>query len=80
MNNRLKVLRAERDWSQAQLAEHLGVSRITVSAAMDRLRAENDHIVARLYGITAPEFIHLLRSFKGMAAKRPEYMALLQAG
>ena len=52
----------------------------TTPKAMDRLRAENDHIVARLYGITAPEFTHLLRSFKGMAAKRPEYMALLQAG
>lgn len=32
MNNRLKVLRAERDWSQAVLAEHLGVSRQTVNA------------------------------------------------
>ena len=32
MNNHLKVLRAERDWSQAQLAEHLGVSRQTVNA------------------------------------------------
>lgn len=32
MKNRLKVLRAERDWSQAQLAEHLGVSRQTVNA------------------------------------------------
>ncbi len=32
MNNRLKVLRAERDWSQAQLAEELGVSRQTVNA------------------------------------------------
>ena len=32
MNNRLKVLRAERDWSQAYLAEQLGVSRQTVNA------------------------------------------------
>lgn len=32
MKNRLKVLRAERDWSQATLAEHLGVSRQTVNA------------------------------------------------
>ncbi|WGM45364.1 hypothetical protein KOAAANKH_00226 [Brevundimonas sp. NIBR10] len=32
MNNRLKVLRAERDWSQAMLAEQLGVSRQTVNA------------------------------------------------
>ncbi|MBK7403561.1 MAG: helix-turn-helix transcriptional regulator [Phycisphaerales bacterium] len=32
MRNRLKVLRAERDWSQAELAEQLGVSRQTVNA------------------------------------------------
>ncbi len=32
MNNRLKVLRAERGWSQADLAEALGVSRQTVNA------------------------------------------------
>ena len=32
MNNRLKVLRAERDWSQADLAERLAVSRQSVNA------------------------------------------------
>ena len=32
MDNRLKVLRAERDWSQAHLADQLGVSRQTVNA------------------------------------------------
>lgn len=32
MKNRLKVLRAERDWSQADLAEKLSVSRQTVNA------------------------------------------------
>ena len=32
MRNRLKVLRAERDWSQADLAVALGVSRQTVNA------------------------------------------------
>lgn len=32
MNNRLKVLRAEMNWSQAELAEHLGVSRQTINA------------------------------------------------
>lgn len=32
MNNRLKVLRAERDWSQAELAKRLDVSRQTVNA------------------------------------------------
>ena len=32
MKNRLRVLRAERKWSQADLAERLGVSRQTVNA------------------------------------------------
>ena len=32
MKNRLKVLRAERDWTQAQLAFELDVSRQTVNA------------------------------------------------
>jgi putative transcriptional regulator len=32
MKNHLRLLRAERDWSQAELAERLGVSRQTVNA------------------------------------------------
>lgn len=32
MNNRLKVLRAERNWSQAELAVQLDVSRQAVNA------------------------------------------------
>lgn len=32
MKNKLKVLRAERDWSQAELADRLAVSRQTVNA------------------------------------------------
>ena len=32
MKNRLKVLRAERNWSQGDLAERLGVSRQSVNA------------------------------------------------
>ena len=32
MNNRLKVLRATRSWSQGDLAERLGVSRQSVNA------------------------------------------------
>ncbi|HJP33277.1 MAG TPA: helix-turn-helix transcriptional regulator [Candidatus Latescibacteria bacterium] len=32
MKNRLKVLRAERDWTQADLASELAVSRQTVNA------------------------------------------------
>jgi len=32
MKNRLKVLRAERDWSQADLAQRLDVSRQSINA------------------------------------------------
>jgi putative transcriptional regulator len=32
LRNRLKVLRAERDWSQAELGDRLGVSRQAVNA------------------------------------------------
>ena len=32
MKNRLKVLRAERDWSQQDLADKLSVSRQTINA------------------------------------------------
>jgi hypothetical protein len=65
----------------AELAPLFNVGPADVPAtakARDLLRAENDHIVARLYGLTDADFAHLLRSFPGMAAKRPEYLALLQ--
>ena len=32
MRNRLRELRAERDWTQAELAEHVSVSRQTINA------------------------------------------------
>jgi putative transcriptional regulator len=32
MNNRLRELRAAKQWSQGELAQHLGVSRQTVNA------------------------------------------------
>ena len=32
MKNKLKILRAERDWSQASLADKVGVSRQTINA------------------------------------------------
>ena len=65
----------------AELAPLFNVTQKDVPStakAQDLLRAQNDMIVARLYGITEVEFAHLLRSFKGMATKRPEYLALLQ--
>jgi putative transcriptional regulator len=32
VRNRIRVLRAEREWSQAQVAERLGIARQTVNA------------------------------------------------
>jgi putative transcriptional regulator len=32
MKNRIRVLRAEKDWSQAELAEKVGVSRNSINA------------------------------------------------
>lgn len=65
----------------AELATLFDVNRHDIPStakAQDILRAQNDKIVAKLYGITDAEFSHLLRSFTGMANKRPEYMTLLQ--
>lgn len=65
----------------SELAPVFNVTRQAVPStpkALDQLRAQNDKIVARLYGIDATEFAHLLRSFKGLAIKRPEYVTLLQ--
>ena len=36
MNNRIKVLRAEQNWSQQKLAENLGVSRQAVNAVENK--------------------------------------------
>jgi hypothetical protein len=64
-----------------ELAPLFGVQKADVpitAKAQDTLRAQNDKLVAQLYGITDAEFAHLLQSFKVMASKRPEYLALLQ--
>ena len=54
MKNRVKELRAERGWSQAELGERLGVSRQTVNAI------ENERydpslplafVIARVFGL-----------------------------
>ena len=54
MKNRLRVLRAERDWTQADLAEKLGVSRQTVNALETEKYDPSLPLafrIARLFGI-----------------------------
>ena len=58
MRNRLKVLRAERDWSQAVLAEKLNVSRQTVNAIETGRYDPSLELafrVARLFGLRIEE-------------------------
>ena len=58
MKNRLKVLRAERDWTQADLANHLDVSRQTVNA-LEKGKFDPSlplaFKVARLFGLSIEE-------------------------
>ena len=58
MKNRLKVLRAERDWSQAELAEQLDVSRQAVNAIETGKHDPSLPLafrIARLFGLSIEE-------------------------
>jgi putative transcriptional regulator len=58
MKNRLRVLRAERDWSQADLAERLEVSRQSVNAIETGKFDPSLPLafkLARLFGMTIEE-------------------------
>ena len=58
MKNRLKVLRAERDWSQAELAGRIGVSRQAVNAIETGKHDPSLPLafrLARLFGLTIEE-------------------------
>lgn len=58
MRNRLKVLRAERDWSQAELGGRLGVSRQAVNAIETGKHDPSLSLafrIARLFGLRIEE-------------------------
>ena len=58
MNNRLKVLRAERNWSQAELAVQLDVSRQAVNAIETGKHDPSLPLafrIARLFNLTIEE-------------------------
>jgi putative transcriptional regulator len=58
MKSRLRVLRAERNWSQAELAERLNVSRQTINA-LETERYEPSlglaFRIAKLFGLKVEE-------------------------
>jgi putative transcriptional regulator len=62
VKNRLKVLRAERNWSQAELAERVDVSRQAVNAIETGKHDPSLVLafrIARLFGLQAEEIFLL---------------------
>ena len=58
MKNRLKVLRAERDWTQADVADRIGVTRQTVHAVETGKYEPSLPLafrLARLFGLNVEE-------------------------
>ena len=61
MNNRLKVLRAERNWSQAELGVRLDVSRQAVNAIETGKHDPSLPLafrIARLFNLSIEEIFH----------------------
>ncbi len=74
MNNRLKVLRAERDWTQGQLAGHLGVSRQAVNAIETGKYDPSLPLafkIGRLFGLSLEEIFFPDQPERGAALRDP---------
>jgi putative transcriptional regulator len=62
LQNRLKVLRAERDWTQAELAERVGVSRKTINTVERGVFVPSTVLALRLaqvFGVPVEEIFEL---------------------
>lgn len=62
LHNRLKVLRAERDWTQAELAERVGVSRKTINTVERGVFVPSTVLALRLaqvFGVPVEEIFEL---------------------
>jgi len=71
VKNRLRVLRAERRWSQAKLAELVGVSRQTINAIEGNRRVPTLTLalkVARCFGRSVEEVFPLMEELEGNSA------------
>ena len=63
LRNRLKVLRAERDWTQADLADAVGVSRKTINTIERGVFAPSAVLalrIARVFGVGMEEVFTLV--------------------
>lgn len=75
MRNRLKVLRAERDWTQADLAGRVGVSRQTINAVEKGKYDPSLPLafeLARLFGGTIEEIFYPEAAEDGSGRAREE--------
>ena len=74
MKNRLKVLRAERDWSQADLAQRLDVSRQSVNAIETGKYDPSLPLafrIARTFGSLIRGHARVLHGRRDLAPERP---------
>lgn len=63
LRNRLKVLRAERDWTQADLAEAVGVSRKTINTIERGIFAPSAVLalrIAKVFGVAMEDAFALV--------------------
>lgn len=63
LGNRLKVLRAERDLTQAELARRVGVTRKTINTVENRVFVPSTVLaleLSRELGVTVEEIFHLV--------------------
>jgi type II restriction/modification system DNA methylase subunit YeeA len=80
INNALKLVLFHDFDSFKELADAYGISKEdlpSTSKQVDRLKIENDIIVARMYDITHEELTHILSTFKVFNGKNPAYTSLL---
>ena len=62
IRNRIKVLRAERDWTQAELAERVGISRqavISIEKYKYTPSLELAFLMAKVFGVEVTEVFNL---------------------
>ena len=62
IRNRIKVLRAERDWTQADLAEKVGISRqavISIEKYKYTPSLELAFLIAKTFGVEVTEVFNL---------------------
>ncbi len=62
LTNRMKVLRAERDWTQADLAAHVGVTRKTINTVERAVYVPSTILalrIARAFGVRVEQVFWL---------------------